>query len=91
MKLIIVDTPNDSEIIYILSCSYTQLKQYQFAFDQLNTVLALNSDQIMHEIYLLHAHLCIKLHSNTVSLFPQAVLDFDYLIQHHPEDMNYVK
>jgi tetratricopeptide (TPR) repeat protein len=74
----------------MLAASYSCLHEYQNAYDVLNKVLALGKGRVLDEIYVLHAQLCIKLHSNTVSLWPQAVNDYDYLIGEHPEDMNFV-
>jgi len=82
--------PNDNDVSYILASSYSMLTLYEKAFDQLTITLSLGNDPIMDEIYILHAHLCFKLHSHTKSLYPQAIADYDYLIQKYPEDMNYV-
>lgn len=73
-----------------MSCAYTQENLLQEAYDKLNSVIALGQGLIIDEIYILHAHLCIKLHSTTISLYSQALLDYNYLIQQHPEDMNFV-
>ena len=86
----IEDHDCDNDVGYILALAYTMLKQYDSAFERLNMVLGLGIEPILDEIYVLHAHLCFRLHSNTKSLYSQAVSDYTYLIQQHPEDMNYV-
>lgn len=81
---------SDDTVRYILATTYAITEKYQQAFEELKLILALGQEPIMDEAYLLHAHLCVKLHSNQVMLMDQAVLDFTHLIGVHPEDMNYV-
>jgi len=89
-QMYLQDTPDNQDANFILAASLTTQNEYQRAYDVLNRVLALGRGHILDEVYVLHAQLCIKLHSNTVSLWPQAVNDYDYLIAQHPEDMNFV-
>lgn len=84
------DCAENQDANFILASALTSQNQYQQAYDVLNAVLALGKGTILDEIYVLHAQLCIKLHSNTTSLWPQAVIDYNYLIEQHPEDMNFV-
>lgn len=86
----IEEAPGDFDAVFILASALTIQGHLQESYDQLNAALALGQGRIPDGIYLLHAHMCARLHSNTVSLLPQAISDFDYLIAQHPEDMNFV-
>ena len=80
----------ENDVGYILASAYAQLREFEAGFELLNKVLALGQDPIMDDIYILHAHLCVKLHSDKKYLYDQAVRDFDYLIERSPEVMEYV-
>ena len=82
----------EQEVVFMLAAAYAGLGRYQSAYDQLSAVLEDGAAQapILDEIYLLHAQMCIKLHSDTVALYQEALKDYDYLVENHPEDMNIV-